>query len=105
MLLRIIKAKTAQLYAISYNTKLQKRKRTIMKDTDKMLMKLPIVFDWVNFKGETVFAQINYQATQKSGKPMMDISYCATRALNQTILFTTQWDKKKFTPSHLGKQF
>lgn len=78
-----------------------KGKKRVLNKTDKMLMKLPIVFDWVNFKGETVFAQINYEATQKAGKPMMDISYCATRALNQTILFTTQWDKNKFTPSHL----
>ena len=76
-----------------------------MDNTEKMLMRLPIVFDWVSFKDEVVFAQINYEATQKAGKPMMDISYCATRALNQNIMFTTQWDKNKFKPCHLGKQF
>lgn len=71
------------------------------KQTEKMLLNLPIVFDWVEFKGETVFAGINYEATKKAGRPMVDISYCATRALNNVVLFTTQWDKNKFKPSHL----
>ncbi len=65
-------------------------------------MKLPIVLDWVKYKGETCVAQINYEATEKAGKPMMDISYCMTRAINNTILETVQWDKSKFKPSHLG---
>lgn len=71
----------------------------------KMLLKLPIVFDWIEFKGETVFMGINYEATQKAKKPMVDIFYCATQALNNNVLFTTQWDKSKFKPSHLGQQF
>jgi len=70
--------------------------------TQEKLMKLPFVIDWVEYKGETVVAQINYQATEKARKPMMDISYCMTRALNQEIMFTCQWDKNKFKPSHLG---
>ncbi len=70
-----------------------------------MLLRLPIVFDWVKFKGETVFMGINYERTIKSKKPMVDIFYCATEALNDKVLFTTQWDKNKFAPSHLGQQF
>lgn len=72
---------------------------------NKMLLRLPIVFDWVKFKGETVFVGVNYDATKKAGKPMVDVFYCATRALNDVVLFTTQWDKNKFKPSHLGQQF
>jgi hypothetical protein len=72
---------------------------------NKMLLRLPIVFDWVEFKGKTVFMGVNYDASRKAKKPMVDIFYCATRALNDVILFTTQWDKNKFKPSHLGQQF
>jgi hypothetical protein len=68
----------------------------------KMVMRLPFCCDWVEYKGETVVAQINYEATIKAKKPMMDISYCMTRALNQNILYTTQYDKSKFKPSRLG---
>lgn len=68
----------------------------------KMLLRLPFAIDWVEYKGETVVAQINYEATKKAKRPMLDISYCMTQALNQNILFTAQWDKNKFKPSHLG---
>lgn len=68
----------------------------------KMLLRLPIVFDWVEFKGETVFMGVNYEASKKAKKPMVDIFYCATRALNHLVLFTTQWDKNKFKPSKLS---
>lgn len=72
---------------------------------NKMLLRLPIVFDWVEFKGETVFVGVNIDATKKAGKPMVDVFYCATQALNDNVLFTTQWDRNKFKPSHLGQQF
>lgn len=72
---------------------------------NKMLLRLPIVFDWVEFKGETVFVGVNIDATKKAGKPMVDVFYCATQALNDNVLFTTQWDKNKFKPSHLGQNF
>lgn len=73
--------------------------------TIKMLSNLPIGFGWVKFKGETVFMGVNYDATKKAKKPMVDIFYCATAALNNNVLFTTQWDKNKFKPSDLGQNF
>lgn len=69
---------------------------------NRMFMRLPFAIDWVFFKGEDVVAQINYEASKKAGKPMLDISYCMTRAINQNIMFITQWDKNKFKPSRLG---
>ncbi len=63
--------------------------------------RLPIVMDWCYYKDEIIVAQINWDATKKAGKPMMDISYCMTRALNQCILKTVQWDKNKFKRCHL----
>lgn len=71
-------------------------------DINKSLSKLPISFDWVNYKGVNVVAQINFEATQKARKPMVDISYCLTKAFNGVVLKTVQWDKSKFKPSILG---
>lgn len=71
----------------------------------RMIYKLPVTFDWVKYKGETVFAGLNYEQSEKAGRPMMDIFYCATRALNHCVLFTCQWDKKKFSPSELSKEW
>lgn len=62
----------------------------------KMFLRLPFAFDWVYFKGEQVFASINYDRTVKARKPMIDISYCATQALNNIVLYTVQYDKNKF---------
>lgn len=72
------------------------------KKATEMLMRLPVCFDWVNYKGKNVAMQWNLEATIKAKKPMVDISYCMTQALNQIIDETVQWDKSKFKPSHLG---
>lgn len=68
----------------------------------RMVDKLPIVFDWVEYKGETMFAGLNYNATEKAGRPMFDLFYCATTALNHVVLDTVQWDKNKFKRSKLS---
>lgn len=75
------------------------------KNVDKMCMNLPFAVDWVKYKGATYFAQINYQSTQKAGKPMIDLHYCATKALNGIVEKTVQWDKSKFSPSKLAKSW
>jgi hypothetical protein len=67
----------------------------------RMTDKLPIILEWCEFKGEIVVAQFNYERSVSARKPMFDISYCMTRALNQVILKTVQWDKNKFKPCHL----
>lgn len=74
-------------------------------DIYRMVSKLPLVFDWVEFKGDTVFAGFNVERSMTAKKPMMDIFYCATRALNNVVLFTTQWDKSKFKPSKLAMEW
>lgn len=65
--------------------------------TEKMLMGLPFAFDWVKFKGEVYFASINYEKTAKANKPMIDLHYCATKALNGIVIKTVQFDKNKFS--------
>lgn len=77
----------------------------IPENIKRMAYKLPVIFDWVEYKGQTVFVGFNYEASEKAHKPMMDIFYCATRALNHCVLFTTQWDKNKFKPSHLSYEW
>lgn len=76
-----------------------------MDKTTNMLLKLPFALEWVVYKGVDLVAQINYEATKKAGKPMLDLSYCMTRALNQSIDKTVQWDKSKFKESRFGKPF
>lgn len=73
------------------------------RNTDKILLKLPVPFGWVEYKGETVAIQTNYEATQKAGKPMVDIGYCLTKLWNGIIDQTVQWDKSKFKPSKMEK--
>ena len=63
---------------------------------------IPIIFDWVNFKGDTCFIGWNPIASVKAKRPMVDVFYCATQACNNNVLETVQWDKSKFTPSKLG---
>lgn len=71
-----------------------------------MYLRMPFVFDWVNFKGETVFGSLNYAESERVGRPMIDIFPCATRALNHAELIkTVQFDKNKFKPSHLTKSW
>lgn len=64
-------------------------------------MVIPIYPCWVEFKGETVVSQLNFDETKRVGRPMFDISYCMTRALNQNIMKTVQYDKNKFKISPL----
>ncbi len=73
--------------------------------TTEMLMRLPFAIDWVSYKGEICVAHINFEATEKAKRPMLDISYCMTQALNNNILKTVQWDRNKFKPCHLSDTF
>lgn len=69
---------------------------------DKLISKLPIVYDWVNYKGEDVVASINIERTLKAKKAMMDISYCMTKAFNDIHLKTVMFNKKHFKKSKLS---
>lgn len=70
------------------------KKQTI----DKMFEKLPVyvVADWCIYKGKTYFSMINVERSIEAKKPMVDLSYCATRAMNNIVIKTVQYDKKKF---------
>lgn len=62
---------------------------------------IPIYPCWIEYKGETYVSQLNLKRTEEAGKPMFDLSYCMTKALNQVIMKTVQYDKRKFKISPL----
>lgn len=70
-------------------------------EVEPMFKRLPFCVDWVSYKGEIFFAMVNYDASIKAKKPMIDLCYCATRGLNGQVLKTVQYDKKKFEPCRL----
>lgn len=60
------------------------------------IVKCPVAFEWWYYDGEQIFAGINYERSVKARKPMIDIHYCATTAMNGAVLKTVQYDKKRF---------
>jgi len=71
-------------------------------DVPPWILNCPVIADWCEYKGETYFGMLNYEASLKARKPMIDLSYCATRAFNGIVLLTVQYDKKKFSASPLA---
>lgn len=75
-------------------------------DEDLKFTNCPIVFEWCEYKGEVYFGALNYQRSVKARKPMIDLFYCATVALNGvSVMKTVQYDKAKFKPEKEMKHF
>ena len=68
---------------------------------ERLVANLPFVFDWCSYKGEVLVARVNYEATLKARRPMVDLYHCMTTALNEQVLRTVQYDKSKFAACHL----
>lgn len=60
------------------------------------IKKCPLAFDWCEYKGETYFGALNLERSLKARRAMIDLSYCATKALNEIILKTVMWNPAKF---------
>lgn len=58
-----------------------------------------IVYDWCRYNGEVYFAVLNWDESEKRQKPVLDLAYCATRAMNGLFLKQRVWSKR-FTNSH-----
>ncbi len=58
----------------------------------------PLVFDWCVYKGQVYFAALNYQESEQRQKPVFDLAYCATKAMNGIFLRKAVWGKNKFHP-------
>jgi len=56
----------------------------------------PLVYGWCRYNGRVFFADLNYEESEKAQKPIFDLAYCATRAMNNIYLLRREWDAKKF---------
>ena len=56
----------------------------------------PLVSGWCRYNGRIFFADLNYEESEKAQKPIFDLAYCATKALNGIYLLRREWDSKKF---------
>lgn len=56
----------------------------------------PLVAGWCRYNGRIFFADLNYEESDKAQKPIFDLAYCATKALNGIYLLRREWDSKKF---------
>lgn len=62
----------------------------------QFIVNCPVAFEWWYYDEVQIFAGINYERSVSAKKPMIDIHYCATKALNGVVLKTVQYDKKRF---------
>ena len=76
-----------------------------LENIPKYIMDCPVFHNWVEYKGETYFGRINYDQSIKSRRAMIDLSHCATRALNGIVIKAVQYDKKKFKKSYLYESY
>lgn len=58
------------------------------------LKNVPIVFDWCFYNGEIYFASLNYEESEKRGKAVFDLAYCATKAMNGIFLKRRVYSKR-----------
>ena len=64
-------------------------------------LRAPFCYGWAKYKGDTKFVMVNHERFLKAKKLMVDLHYCATVALNRIVERTVQYDRSKFTESHL----
>lgn len=69
----------------------------------RYILDCPVFHNWIEYKGETFYAMLNYERSLESKRPMIDLCHCATRALNGIVIKTVQYDKNKFTKSRLDE--
>lgn len=53
-----------------------------------------VIFDWCLYNSEMVFVSWNYEESEKRQKPVFDIAYCATKAMNGIFLNQRVWSKR-----------
>ena len=57
---------------------------------------VPFEMEWIEYKGDVYVGSINIDRSLKAKKPMIDLHYCLTKALNGIVIKTVQYDKNKF---------
>lgn len=74
---------------------------TVSSQIPKWILACPVAAQWLDYKGETYFGILNYELSITARRPMIDLSYCATRAFNGIVIKTVAYDKNKFAKSKL----
>lgn len=57
--------------------------------------------DWVYYKGELKFVMVNVQKSETCNRPIIDICYCATRALNNIVEKSVNYVPDNFRPKEV----
>lgn len=70
------------------------------KDIPQFILDCPISADWVDYRGKRKFAMLNFEESEKRGKAMIDLCYCATAGLiNGRVEKTVPYVKANFVVS------
>lgn len=56
---------------------------------------------WVKYKDEECVADVDYQKSLKAHRPIINIHYCMTKAMNNCILKTVNFNPQYFSKSEL----
>ena len=56
----------------------------------------PLISGWCRYNGRIFYADLNWEESEKAEKPIFDLAYCATKALNNIYLLQREWHPKKF---------
>lgn len=63
----------------------------------KFIIDSPICYNWVDYNGKRKFAMLNFEESEKRGKLMIDLCYCATAGMiNGRVEKTVPYSKKRF---------
>lgn len=69
----------------------------VFSDIPKFILDCPVYAHWVDYRGKTKFAMLNYDESIKRGKAMIDLCYCATAGLiNNRVEKTVPYVKSNF---------
>lgn len=60
----------------------------------KWFKPVTIVSDWRKYNGEVYFGVLNWAESERRNKPVIDLAYCATKAMNEIFLLQRVWSKK-----------
>jgi hypothetical protein len=55
-----------------------------------------LINGWCKYKDEVFFASFNYEQSEKHQKPIFDLAYCATKAMNEIFIKRVKWNTKHF---------
>jgi hypothetical protein len=104
----MMKVMSGRLGLIAFQKFGNKREMTNVNEEDligagipQFIIDCPVVCQWLEFKGETYFGILNYERSIKAHRPMIDLSYCATQAMNAIVIKTVQYSEKHFKKSKL----